>query len=234
MIRARPLAREQHNFTLRQYCVTADVAHLLTPLFMTIKRKYHHGALKEALVDAALELLAEGGPGNLSLSEAAKRVGVTAAAPYRHFASRDELIGELARRGFLSFGERIEKAWDEGRPDAASAMWRMCAAYLAFARDEPGLYSAMFGSAATLSSPASAEAADRALEILWRSVVAFLQQRGAPVQGARKLALQLWALAHGVAMLSISGHLGPAENIDPAAVLDGAVRNLMEAAVARG
>lgn len=200
---------------------------------MTIKRKYHHGALKEALVDAALELLAEGGPASLSLTEAAKRVGVTAAAPYRHFASREELLNEVARRGFLSFGERIEKAWDEGRPDAATAMWRMCAGYLAFAREEPGLYSAMFGSVATLSAPASADAADHALEILWRSVVAFLQQRGSPAQGARKLALQVWALAHGVAMLSISGHLDSAKDLDPALVLDGAIRNLMESAVRR-
>jgi AcrR family transcriptional regulator len=200
---------------------------------MTIKRKYHHGALKEALIDAALELLAEGGPANLSLSEAAKRVGVTSAAPYRHFASRDELMGEIARRGFLAFGDKIEKAWDEGRPDASTALWRMCAAYLAFAREEPGLYSAMFGAATTISAPASAEAADRALEILWRSVVAFLRQRGAPAQGARKLALQVWALAHGVAMLSISGYLGPAETIDPAAVLDSALRNLMETAASR-
>jgi len=200
---------------------------------MTIKRKYHHGALKEALVEAALELIAEGGLASLSLTEAAKRVGVTAAAPYRHFASRDELLNEVARRGFLSFGERIEKAWDEGRPDAATAMWRMCASYLAFAREEPGLYSAMFGSVATLSTEASADAADHALDILWRSVVAYLQQRGAPAQGARKLALQLWALAHGVAMLSISGHLDAAKGLDPVPVLDGSVRNLMEAAVRR-
>jgi AcrR family transcriptional regulator len=200
---------------------------------MTIKRRYHHGALREALVEAALELLAEGGLANLSLGEAAKRVGVTAAAPYRHFSSREELLTEVARRGFLSFGERIEKAWDEGRPDAAAAMWRMCAAYLAFAREEPGLYSAMFGSAATLAADASADAADHALDILWRSVVAYLQQRGAAAQGARKLALQVWALAHGVAMLSISGHLDPAKGLDPEPVLDSAIRNLMDAALRR-
>jgi AcrR family transcriptional regulator len=200
---------------------------------MSMKRKYHHGALKEALIEAALELLAEGGPANLSLGEAAKRVGVTAAAPYRHFASREELLNEVTRRGFLSFGEALEKGWDEGRPDAASAMWRMSAAYLAFARAEPGLYAAMFGSASTLAAEASADAADHALEILWRSVVAFLQQRGAPAQGARKLALQVWALAHGVAMLAVSGHLDPAKGLDPEPVLDGAIRNLMESAARR-
>lgn len=200
---------------------------------MEIKRKYHHGSLKQALVDAALELLAEGGPAALTLTEAAKRVGVTAAAPYRHFSGRDELMAELARRGFETFGERIETAWDEGRPDARTAMRRMGAAYLAFAREEPGLYSAMFGAAATLAAPEPAAAADHALEILWRAVVAYLQHGGASAQGARNLALQIWALSHGVAMLSISGHLDPSRDMDPALVLEAGVRNLMEAAVAR-
>jgi len=200
---------------------------------MEIKRKYHHGSLKRALIDAALELLAEGGPGALTLTEAAKRVGVTPAASYRHFSGRDDLMGELARRGFELFGERIETAWDEGRPDAPAAMRRMGAAYLAFAREEPGLYSAMFGQAATLAAPGPAAAADHALEILWRAVVAYLQHNGAPARGARDLALQVWALSHGVAMLTISGHLDADKGADPSLVLEGAVRNLMEAAIAR-
>jgi AcrR family transcriptional regulator len=200
---------------------------------MEIKRKYHHGSLKQALIDAAIELLAEGGPAALTLTEAAKRVGVTAAAPYRHFAGRDELMAELARRGFEMFGARIETAWDEGRPDAKTAMRRMGAAYLKFAREEPGLYSAMFGAAATLAAPGPAAAADHALEILWRAVVAYLQHCGAPAQGARNLALQVWAMSHGVAMLSISGHLQPANETDPGAVLDAGVTGLMDAAVTR-
>jgi AcrR family transcriptional regulator len=200
---------------------------------MEIKRKYHHGSLRQALVDAAIEILAEGGPAALTLTEAAKRVGVTAAAPYRHFSGRDDLMAELARRGFELFGERIETAWDEGRPDAKTAMRRMGVAYLKFAREEPGLYSAMFGAAATLAAPGPAAAADHALEILWRAVVAYLQHCGAPAQGARNLALQVWAISHGVAMLSISGHLQPGNETDPAAVLHAGVAGLMDAAVAR-
>jgi AcrR family transcriptional regulator len=200
---------------------------------MEVKRKYHHGSLKQALIDAAIELLAEGGPAALTLTEAAKRVGVTPAASYRHFSGRDELMAELARRGFEMFGEQIETAWDEGRPDARIAMQRMSAAYLQFAREEPGLYSAMFGAAATLAAPEPAAAADHALEILWRAVVAYLQHSGVQAQGARNLALQLWALSHGVAMLSISGHLDFARDMDPAFVLEAGVLNLMEAAVAR-
>lgn len=201
---------------------------------MEPKRRYHHGSLKRALLDAALELLAEGGPAALTLTEAARRAGVTPAAPYRHFSGRDELMAEIARHGFELFGERIEKAWDEGRPDAPAAMRRMGAAYLAFARAEPGLYAAMFGQAATLAAPGPGAAADHALEILWRAVVAYLQHFGAPAQGARNLALQVWALSHGVAMLTISGHFTPGQDTDPGPVLEGAVQGLMEAAVARG
>lgn len=198
------------------------------------KRRYHHGSLKQALVDAAIELLAEGGPSALTLTEAARRAGVTPAAPYRHFSGRDALMSEIARQGFETFGDRIEAAWDEGRPEAKGAMRAMCAAYLAFAREEPGLYAAMFGQATALADPQAGGAADRALEILWRAVVAWLQQAGAPAQGARHVALQVWALAHGVAMLTVSGHFDPARTADPAAVLEGAVQGVMEAAVAKG
>jgi AcrR family transcriptional regulator len=197
---------------------------------MEIKRKYHHGALKQALLDAALELLAEGGPAALTLTEAAKRVGVTPAAPYRHFSSRDDLLGELVKRGFELFGRRIETAWDEGRPNARVSLSRMAAAYLGFAREEPGLYSVMFGRATTLAAPGPGAAADHALEILWRAVVAFLNDRRAPALGGRELALQLWAVLHGVAMLTISGHLDAAHGVDPSVLLDRAVLGLMEAA----
>jgi len=201
---------------------------------MHVKRRYHHGSLKQALVDAAIDLLAEGGPSALTLTEAARRAGVTPAAPYRHFSGRDALLAEIARQGFETFGARIETAWDEGRPDAKAAMAAMCAAYLKFAREEPGLYAAMFGQAATLADPGAGGAADHALEILWRAVVAWLQAAGAPAQGARHVALQIWALAHGVAMLAISGHLDPCKTADPVAVLEGAVQGVMAAAVGKG
>ncbi len=67
------------------------------------RRGYHHGRLKDALIEAARSLVAERGPAGFTLSEAAKMVGVTAAAPYRHFSDRNDLMSELARRGFESF-----------------------------------------------------------------------------------------------------------------------------------
>jgi AcrR family transcriptional regulator len=79
-------------------------------------RGYHHGNLKEALLRAALELIAQKGPAGFTFAEAARWAGVSPAAPYRHFRDRDELLASVALRGFERFAVVLEKAWDDGRP----------------------------------------------------------------------------------------------------------------------
>src|SRR6187455_3485159 len=115
-------------------------------------RGYHHGNLKEALIRAALELIAEKGPAGFTFAEAARWAGVSPAAPYRHFRDRDELMSDVARRGFERFEEALRRAWDEGRPDPFAAFDRLGKAYLAFARSEPAYYSAMFEEAVPLDT----------------------------------------------------------------------------------
>ena len=100
-------------------------------------RGYHHGNLKEALIRAALQLIAEKGPGGFTFAEAARFAGVSPAAPYRHFRDRDELLADVARRGFELFAAALEQAWDGGRPEPSAAFERLGKAYLAFARTEP-------------------------------------------------------------------------------------------------
>ena len=107
-------------------------------------RGYHHGNLKEALVRAALELIAQKGPAGLTFADAARWAGVSAAAPYRHFRDREELLADVARRGFDLFEVALARAWEDGRPDACTAFDRVGKAYLQFARSEPAYYSAMF------------------------------------------------------------------------------------------
>lgn len=194
------------------------------------RRGYHHGRLKDALIEAARSLVAERGPAGFTLSEAAKRVGVTAAAPYRHFADRNDLMSELARRGFESFSQRLEQAWDNGQPDATTAFRRMGEAYLAFAREEPGLYSAMFGNVQALHAPSSGAAADRALAMIHYACAAVLRQYGAPDAGARDLALQVWAFSHGVAQLVLAGHFS-GHGVDSAAIMSTGASNIVEMAV---
>src|SRR5207247_11266389 len=98
------------------------------------ERGYHHGNLKEALVRAALELIAQKGPAGFTFAEAARWAGVSPAAPYRHFRDRDELLIDVARRGFDQFEAVLARAWDDGCPDAFAALDRMVQAYLQFAR----------------------------------------------------------------------------------------------------
>jgi len=196
------------------------------------KTGYHHGSLKDALLEAARLLIAERGPAGFTLAEAAKRVGVTAAAPYRHFADRDDLMGELARRGFALFGQRLAGAWDDGKPDPRQALRRMGSAYLAFARSEPGLYAAMFvDSKRPAISPAWGGVAGMAFDRLNYATSAVLGELGPDSAEARRLAFEIWSLSHGVAMLSLAGHLDPARGDDPAAVLDRAADALVESAL---
>src|SRR5471030_661908 len=108
------------------------------------ERGYHHGNLKEALLQAALRLIAEKGPAGFTFAEAARFAGVSPAAPYRHFRDRDELLANVALRGFALLEAALQRAWNGGLPDPLAAFERMGRAYLDFARTEPAYYSAMF------------------------------------------------------------------------------------------
>ena len=198
------------------------------------RRGYHHGGLKDALLEAARRLIAERGLAGFTLADAAKLVGVTAAAPYRHFSDRNALVEEMARRGFEQFDLKLRTAWDDGQPDARTALARMGEAYLAFAREEPGLYSVMFGNIQTLSAPEPGTAATKALETLRTAAGATLTDSAAGSHDGRDLAFRLWAYSHGVAMLALAGHLDPAfEGGDPAAVLAQGSAALIDAAIRR-
>lgn len=198
------------------------------------RRGYHHGRLKDALVEAARKLVAEKGVAGFTLAELAKLVGVTAAAPYRHFTDRNALMTELARRGFELFGQRLAGAWDNGRPDPIIALKRMGAAYLAFSREEPGLYGAMFGNVGALATPEAGAAADKALALLRMACDSVLRVRGGNPAQARQLAFEVWSLSHGVAMLAIAGHLESSnDDCDPALILESAVAGLIETAARR-
>jgi AcrR family transcriptional regulator len=203
------------------------------PFFNAERRGYHHGRLKDALIESARALISERGLGGFTLAEAAKRAGVTAAAPYRHFADRNDLMGELARRGFELFDARLLGAWDGGRPEARVALERMGRAYLAFAFAEPGLYVAMFNSPGRHGELPTSSAAHRAFEGLSHAVGTVLGPSGGVNGEARRLAFEIWSLAHGVAMLALAGHFDRARGDDPEAMLAHGSEALIEKALRR-
>jgi AcrR family transcriptional regulator len=167
------------------------------------RRSYHHGDLKEALIRAALDLIGEKGPWAFTFAEAARILGVSPAAPYRHFRDRDALMADVARRGFERFATALARAWDKGRPDPLRAFERLGRAYLDFARAEPAYYSAMFEAGLpTEPYPELQQAADQSFAILRgaaEELVARLPADKRPP--ALMVALHVWGFAHGIASL---------------------------------
>jgi AcrR family transcriptional regulator len=170
-------------------------------------RGYHHGNLREALIQAALDLIAQRGPAGFTFAEAARTAGVSPAAPYRHFRDRDALMADVALRGYERFATRLSAAWNEGRPDPMAAFEAVGKAYLEFARAEPAYYSAMFESGLPGDiSPELKAAGDRAFGVLRQAseaVIATLPPGNrAP---ALMVSLHIWSLAHGIASLFARG-----------------------------
>jgi AcrR family transcriptional regulator len=174
------------------------------------RRGYHHGNLREALVRAALELIAQKGPAGFTFADAARWAGVSAAAPYRHFRDRDALLADVARRGFELFEAALSRAWDEGRPEPYRAFENVGRAYLAFARNETAHYSAMFEAGVPLDSdPGLRDASDRAFGVLRRASEALTARVPADKRPpALMMSLHIWALSHGIASLFARGDSG--------------------------
>src|SRR6266851_2522797 len=212
MTKRRKTRHEGYNCVVQCRLLSLRVAALsVKVLYMSWTRKggpsgprsYHHGNLKEALIRAALVLIAKKGPAGVTFAEAARWAGVSPAAPYRHFRDRDELLADVARRGFDQFEVALARAWDDGRPDVFTAFDRIGKAYLQFAKSEPAYYSAMFEAGIPAdSSPELRDAGERAFAVLRtateRLVATMPAQSRPPVL---MMALHIWALSHGIASL---------------------------------
>jgi len=168
-----------------------------------VKRGYHHGNLRQALVEAALALIADKGPQGFTLSEAAKAADVTPAAVYRHFSGRDQLLAEVARQGHDIFGALMEFAYDNGQPSALAAFEATGRAYLAFSRKYPGHYQAMFESGLNLAEHPElmmvATKAGRVLERAGEALTEHLPPGRRPP--ASMFSAHVLAMSHGVVEL---------------------------------
>lgn len=166
------------------------------------RRGYHHGNLREALVNAALDLIAKKGPTGFTFADAARSAGVSSAAPYRHYRDREALLADVALRGFEQFVEQLERASGSSR-DPFEALESACRAYLEFARHQPAYYSAMFEAGVSIDSdPELRRAADAAFAVLRAGVERLCaelpKERRPPVA---MVSLHVWAISHGIASL---------------------------------
>ena len=189
------------------------------------KRGYHHGNLRQALVDACLALIEEKGPTGFTLSEAAREAGVTPAAVYRHFEGRDDLIAEAALQGYAIFGDLMDYAYDKGQPSALAAFEAVGRAYLAFARRHPGHYVAMFESGISIQRTPELHATARKAMGVFELAAEELSQhipedRRPPPQ---MFSAHIWALSHGVVELFARGSPGTQSPFAPEDLLESGI-----------
>jgi AcrR family transcriptional regulator len=195
----------------------------------TRRDSYHHGDLKRALTSAALSLVAEKGPKGFTLTEAARRAGVSAAAPYRHFADKASLLATVAEQGFADLHADLVAAGDAAS-DPRARVIDLGRAYVRWAVAHPDHYRVMFG--AELDKPVHPSlgvAALRAFGDLLDAITAC--QEAGIVDGGEPLlvAAPLWSLVHGVASLAIGGELrGVGIAQDPEAMIAGVVDRVLK------
>ena len=184
---------------------------------------YHHGDLRRALIDAALALLAEGRH-DFTLREAARRVGVSHAAPYKHFADKRDLLAAVAAEGFEGL-RRTTAAASAGHTDPCDRFTACGAAYVRFGLAGPARYRLMFGPALADDAdvPGLAAAANAAYGQL-RGNVAALDAAGLLAIEPEAAALCAWSFVHGLTSLCIDK---PQGNAPPDAAIEGLVRRIV-------
>jgi AcrR family transcriptional regulator len=168
---------------------------------------YHHVNLRQTLLDAAVTLIGEVGPRAFTLREVARRAGVSHNAPYRHFASKDELLAEVAAQGF----DRLTASMQKSMARATSARERLqeCGCgYVAFALRWPQHFLVMFDLPQAPHGQKKHHATGQnAFAVLEECIAAAQRSGDFPAGDPLPLAWTAWSLVHGIAKLAISGNL---------------------------
>ncbi|MER7665931.1 TetR/AcrR family transcriptional regulator [Streptomyces sp. NPDC096193] len=162
---------------------------------------YHHGDLRAASLRAARELLEEGGSAGLSLRAVARRAGVSATAPYRHYADRDALVSAVAAEGYRELAEHLAAV--HPAPSTPDDLAAVAVVYVRFALDHPALFRAMF---AEPCDPTSEERV-AATAVITEYVHGIVRNAFPGAQDTGALSTTVWALVHGLAFLHLDGKL---------------------------
>ena len=168
--------------------------------------RYHHGDLRRALTDAALMLVSERGPKGFTLTEVARRAGVSVAAPYRHFTDKSHLLATVAELGFCQLHDALVAV--DGRLGARERLVELGRAYVRWALTHHDSYLVMFGIEIDRSAyPDLVRAAERAFGVLLDAIETARAYGTLTADQPRALAGSLWSVVHGAASLDIGGDL---------------------------
>jgi AcrR family transcriptional regulator len=168
-------------------------------------RKYHHGDLRRAVMDAALAMASESGIESISLREVARRIGVTTGAPYHHFPDRQSLLLDLAIEAYARLLAALKRA-RENAPNPHEELKATAIAYLRFGRKHRAEYAIMFAGEYT-THPRVSEmlgVANQSLDLVRSSIAAM---RGLGEKSSAEAAFCAWSLLHGILQLDVKGVL---------------------------
>ncbi|MEO1200303.1 MAG: TetR/AcrR family transcriptional regulator [Pseudomonadota bacterium] len=167
------------------------------------KPGYHHGDLGAALVGQVRHLIERDGLSDFSISEACKALGVSTAAPYKHFSDKHDILRHVAKAGFQDLTLAMERARDSEPDDAVRRISEMGKSYVAFAARSPETFKLMFGSKPDIKDDeVTKETGHRCFDVLIVEVANHLGTENS-ADAALKLSIMLWSFVHGVASLKI-------------------------------
>lgn len=178
----------------------------MAPKARLAKRAYHHGNLREALVEGALQLAKTEGARGVTLAAAAKKAGVSVAAPYRHFADHQALLAAAATRAFVAFREALVTARATAPKEPLQALLAMGQAYVSYRAEHPEHMDLMFSCGLDAGAyPEMRTAGDAAFAELIGAVAELAKAGQLQADQVESTGIQLWFLVHGAAMVGDSG-----------------------------
>ncbi len=192
------------------------------------RKAYHHGDLRESLLEAAAAQLEREGPSGLSLRKLGRQLGVTPGAPYRHFQDKDALLAALAARGFRALRAEMISGQEESM-DGEERLKQAGIGYLRFATANPELFRLMFGWMPSHDVPELCEAGDAAFEAL-QTVLEQCEREGLLSGTVREAGLLAWSAVHGAAFLVIDDRL----ELDEPAPDAACILNMMHDSIWKG
>jgi AcrR family transcriptional regulator len=173
------------------------------------EKKYHHGDLKNALIEAGAEILSKEGVNGLSLRKVARKAGVSHAAPYAHFPDKQTLIAAISTEGYRMLYERLDAAVQRYRADPHRQLVEAAWAYVSFALSDPAHFKVTFSGVVEKEKdyPAYVEMSKKSFGLVVQ-IVAACQAAGVLKLGSvDATAVSVWSLVHGFASLLLEGQI---------------------------
>ncbi len=195
-------------------------------------KRYHHGNLRDALVSEARRLISKFGLDRFKIADACRCLGVSTAAPYRHFPDRDALLHAVCAQAFVELGEELQKARAKHPRGSVDAVIEIGKSYLHFVTHDPELFELLWGSMrSTQDAEAEAEAmaiGSTCFQVLIDAVEDVLKAQGLNHISTIDVALPLWSFVQGLASLQMRNKLRIVDNADPHRMIDMTVRAIFD------